>query len=442
MREALTPTGNRYTRRWRPHLKQAAFMLLGHEEVLFGGAAGPGKSFALILAALQYAHVPGYSAVLFRRTYPQLAGEGGLIPKAHAILAGTDAVWNQQERVYRFPSGATLAFRHLQYEHTKYDHDGLEYQFIGFDELTHFTQGQYLFLFSRLRRSKAIPVPLRARSTTNPGGPGHAWVKARFVDPDTRLPQCAYLPATLDDNPSLDREAYRRQLAKLDPVERAQKLRGDWDVVADGVLFGDHHFKRYDTPPEALAEDPGAYVITSWDLKNVHDTREIARKGESWAVGQVWAFKGSRGYLIEEVRGLWSADDSIPQIERMAKRYPRARQHLIEAKAAGPYVIKRLKETLPGVLGINPVGSKAQRADGILPFCRAGDVWVPNEVVHPWVKDTLHEIKQYPSVPNDRGDALIQAVEHGLGGYTPPIEEDTTDIDMDTIRATRFDGDW
>lgn len=427
MREALTPTGNRYTRRWRPHAKQAAFMLLPHEEALFGGAAGPGKSFGLILAALQYVHVPGYSAVLFRRTYPQLAGEGGLIPKAHTILAGTDAVWREQDKTYRFPSGATLAFRHLQHETTKRDHDGLEYQCVGFDELTHFSHGQYTFLLSRLRRPAGMPVPLRARSTTNPGGPGHAWVRARFVDEDTRPAGCAYLPATLDDNPHLDREAYRRQLAKLSPIERAQKERGDWDAVPDGVLFKDHHLRRYDTRPQGILED--ARVFTSWDFKNVFETREIARKGESWAVGHVYAHKGSCVYLIDEVRGLWSADDSIKQVQALAKRYPMARQHLIEAKAAGPHVIKRLKALgLPGVLPITPKGSKAERAQGILPFCAAGDVWMPNEVLDPKFKDVRHEIMQYPSEPNDRGDVLIQAVEYALGQPKRPSRDAVRDF--------------
>lgn len=397
-------------------------MLLPHEEVLFGGAAGPGKSFALILAALQYVHVPGYSAVLFRRTYPQLAGEGGLIPKAHTILAGTDAVWREQDKTYRFPSGATIAFRHLQHETTKYDHDGLEYQFIGFDELTHFSHGQYTFLLSRLRRPAGMPVPLRVRSTTNPGGPGHGWVKARFVDEDTRPAECAYLPATLDDNPHLDREAYRRQLAKLSPIERAQKEHGDWDAVPDGVLFKDHHLRRYEGDPRELLEASGVRVLTSWDFKNVYDTREIARKGESWAVGHVYVHLGAQVYMIDEVRGLWSADDSIAQVKALAKRYPMARQHLIEAKAAGVYVIKRIKAELPGVLPVTPKGSKEERANGILPFCRAGDVLMPHEIHRPKFKDIRHEIMQYPGVPNDRGDVLIQAVEYALGGATQGVQ--------------------
>lgn len=411
---ALKPRSNRYIAHLCPHPKQAVFMLMPQKEVLFGGAAGPGKSYALILSALQYFDVPGYSAVLFRRTYPQLTGEGGLIPKAHEILAGTDAIWNEQKKTYTSPEGATLKFAHLQYDHTAIDHDGMEYQFIGFDELTHFTLYQYTFLMSRLRRPRHLPVPLRVRSTTNPGGPGHAWVKPRFVDNVEKKNSRLYIPATVKDNPTIDYDEYLEQLMMLPPLQRAQKLHGDWNAAPDGEIFKDRHFKRYDTDPRQLVYTMDE-VILSWDCKNAIDTRKVAKKTESYAVGQVWGKRDANVYLLAEVRGLWGGDDTVKEFKAQSEGWRTARAKLVEQKAAGVYLIKRLRDEVPGIVPVSPTGSKASRGEAITPFCDAGNVWIPNEILNPWVSDWLHEVLQFPAVPNDRGDAMTQAVEHLLG---------------------------
>jgi phage terminase large subunit len=205
-------------------------------EVLFGGAAGGGKSDAMLMAALQYVHVPNYSALILRRTYPQLAQEGGLIPRSQEWLTGTGAKWNEQKKSWTFPSGAVLAFGHMQHETTKYDYQSGEYQFIGFEELTQFTATQYTYMHSRTRRLEGSIVPIRIYSTSNPGGVGHKWVKARFLD--TLLPGRRFIQSLLDDNPSLDTEEYERSLGNLTELERRQLREGDWLVSPDdGAVF-------------------------------------------------------------------------------------------------------------------------------------------------------------------------------------------------------------
>ena len=98
-----------------PHPKQQAFLCLDDQrEVLFGGAAGGGKSAVILIAALQYACIPGYNATLFRRTYPQLSQEDGLIDRSKELLAASGAVYNEQKHRWTFPSGANLSFNHLQ----------------------------------------------------------------------------------------------------------------------------------------------------------------------------------------------------------------------------------------------------------------------------------------------------------------------------------------
>ena len=167
-----------------PSAKQWAFLADVHEEVLFGGAAGGGKSWALLAAALMYVDVPGYSAVLIRRSIPDLSQPGGLIPMSHEWLQGTEAKWGAVKKQWTFPSGATLNFGHLEREEDMYKYQGGEYDFVGFDEVTQIPEVPYTYLFSRMRQSGELAqagVPLRMRCSANPGGKYHEWVKDRFM---------------------------------------------------------------------------------------------------------------------------------------------------------------------------------------------------------------------------------------------------------------------
>ena len=206
-------------------------------EAFFGGSAGPGKSTALLASALMYADEPGYAALLLRRTYPQLSMPGGLIPMSKQWLGESDAAWSESHNRWTFPSGATVTFGHIQNEQDVYRYLGQEYQFIGFDELTGFTETMYRYLFSRLRRSEKVNAALRMRGASNPGGIGHDWVKRRFITTATREPGTAFVRAVLTDNPGLDVDAYREGLAKLHPVIRRQLEDGDWDIAGEGTLF-------------------------------------------------------------------------------------------------------------------------------------------------------------------------------------------------------------
>lgn len=241
-----------------PTERQALFLSLDDaREVFYGGAAGGGKSSCLLMAALEYVHVKGYSALLLRRTYADLSKPGALMDRAHQWLRGTDAKWNEQKKQWTFPNGATLTFGYLETENDKYQYQGAEYQFIGFDELTQFTESAYTYLFSRLRRLEGAGVPLRMRAASNPGGVGARWVQERFV-PDDFTPEMAlepivfwkegvnaegstvrraFIPARISDNPHLDRVEYEQSLNELDAVTREQLLKGDWQVRERGNVY-------------------------------------------------------------------------------------------------------------------------------------------------------------------------------------------------------------
>jgi len=207
-------------------------------EALYGGAAGGGKSDCLLMAALQYAMVPGYRALLLRRTYSDLALAGALMDRAAQWLADTDAKWSETDKTWKFPSGATLTFGYLETENDKYRYQSSEFQFVGMDELTQFPEDRYLYMFSRLRRLKTFPVPIRMRAATNPGGVGNDWVLRRFpiaTEPIENGP--IFVPARLFDNPFIDQEGYVAALNQLDHVTREQLMNGRWDVSISGSMF-------------------------------------------------------------------------------------------------------------------------------------------------------------------------------------------------------------
>lgn len=219
----------------RPTPKQSAFLLLSAREALYGGAAGGGKSDALLMAALQYVDVAGYAALLLRRTYSDLSLPGALLDRAQEWLRGTDASWNGVDKTWTFPSGATLTFGYLDHPEQKYRYQSSEFQFIGFDELTQFSEAEYRYLFSRLRRLASSSIPPRMRSASNPGGLGHDWVRRRFLH-EGPVDGRVFIPARLADNPHLDQRDYLVSLEELDPLTRARLLEGDWNANDNGLL--------------------------------------------------------------------------------------------------------------------------------------------------------------------------------------------------------------
>ena len=220
-----------------PFRNQVYFLTYDSEELLYGGQAGGGKSDALLMAALQYVTEPDYAALLLRRTYQDLSQPNAIMDRAkkwlHPFTQTGEVHWSNQTKTFTFPSGSTLSFGYLSHDNDLDQYQGSELQFVGFDELTQFTERQYTYLHSRLRKIKDSDIPLRMRAGTNPGGRGHDWVKARFIQGPIPFVQSAYT-----DNIFLDTDEYSKSLDKLDELTKQQLKYGDWDaVITKGLLI-------------------------------------------------------------------------------------------------------------------------------------------------------------------------------------------------------------
>lgn len=421
--EAFTPRIRlRYTS-FTPTAKQAVFLALQGREAFYGGAAGPGKSTALMMAALQYVDVPGYRALLLRRTFAELE-RGGLIDMSREMIGESDARYNENKKRWTFPSGATLTFGHMQYENDKYKYQGAPYHFVGWDELTHFTETMYEYLFSRSRRPAAAlgmgaapdgltaaTVPIRMRSASNPGGHGHDWVKARFVNPLTRKPGRVFVPALMTENPHLDIASYLEALSELRGAERLRLAAGDWDAKDDGDFFNRGTWTGHD------AWSFGTRAVRAWDMAGtkpspanpdpdytVGQRVEIDHRSGEFCVQHVARDRVSAAGVEEMVRET-ARDDGRDVVIRLEQ----------EPGSAGKAVVDRFRRhILRGyvVRAVRPTGAKHDR---VKPASAAAEQGLYHFVYADWNADYFAELEAFTADDthghDDQVDTLSSAHE-------------------------------
>ena len=223
---------------------QEDFLAAAETDVLYGGAAGGGKSYAMLVDPLRYAHRTAHRGLIIRRSMPELRE---LIDKSRELYpkAFPGCKYKEVEKLWNFPSGAKIEFGFLERDADVYRYQGQAYSWIGFDEITHLpTEFSWNYLASRLRTTDSEIVPYM-RCTANPGGVGATWVKKRYIDPcptNTSFEGAdgltrKFIPARLQDNPFLAKDGrYEKMLKALPPTQRQQLLEGNWDV-AEGAAF-------------------------------------------------------------------------------------------------------------------------------------------------------------------------------------------------------------
>lgn len=405
---------------WTPTERQSAFLLNFSQEVLYGGAVGGAKSVAILMAASQFLDTPGYAALLLRRSFADLAQPAALMDIAEQWWRGNNwrgkgmPRYDQQTHTWHFPTGSTVTFGYIGQlnDHLKYQ--GAAYQFVGFDEVTQHHEMHYTYLFSRLRRSEAMGyIPLRMRATANPGGPGHDWVFRRFIKPyedyqnSNIKPKRIFIPSRLEDNPHLNRESYLATLAELDPVTRAQLLRGDWNIRPDGRMFKRDWWKWVD-------DDVNFHLwprLRYWDMAA---TDEEPGKDPDWTVGALMAMNPSSGLpvLMDVTRMRGSPAKVEARMQQVAMKDGRGVPQYVEQEpgSSGKTVLYHIRsKVLPGfmVYGHKPSGSKVLRAGPLASRADAGDVSV---VKAPWNETWLNEIELFPDgFHDDQVDATTGA---------------------------------
>jgi predicted phage terminase large subunit-like protein len=430
-----------------PTRRQAEFLALDCKEAMFGGSAGGAKTEALLLWLAEGVHLPDYTGLIFRRTYPQLSRSNeGLIAKGRRMYCPMGAKWNQGLHQFTFPSGAIIEMGHLLHEKTVEDYQGPSYHRICFDELSQFTETQYTYLFSRIRRIVGYPITLGMRAATNPGGEGHVWVKRRFVtqeaidamlalDTDAPCrpdmiywptPTRAFVPSRLADNPFIDRHDYEDKLSELPPVTRARLLAGDWRISEQGLIRADwlrywtfqgtyYRILRLDDSVAEVIDPKNCLRFAIADCASTSDdvAKEKRGKPPSHSVISVfdWHAKSGRLILLDVRRGRWSFPELCQQLQD-AHTFHRPAWIGIEAEKTGQALIQMMRH-LP-TRGISHEGK-----DKVARFARAsnemaqGKIFFHREAAYrETLESELLSWTGHPDEPFDIGDTIGYAGLH------------------------------
>jgi predicted phage terminase large subunit-like protein len=384
---------------------------------------------------------PEYSGIIFRRTFQQLnKSNDSLIAKAYRLYPAIGGKFNQTQRQWRFPSGAMIEMGALEHEQSVLNYQGNSYHRIAFDELTQFSEAQYEYLVnSRMRKTKGFPVSLGARGASNPGGPGHQWVKLRFVtdeaiavinklDLNELTPQGtvfyankgrAFVPARLVDNPFLDREEYSLMLQEFtDPIMRARMLNGDWSVRQDGVIAADR-LRYYDLQGEMYQNEPEGLRIDRRTLTRAifvdcagssEDVAKEQRGGKaSFSVAQVWDYHTSTGnmFLRHQIRGRWTFPVLCEKIDEFIASH-RPDYTAIEDEKTGRALLQNLRVKGRSVRPLSPEGKdKLTRAAPLLNRISSGQVWLLRNAS--WMSDLQSEWFSWTGHPDEMADQIDPA---------------------------------
>lgn len=405
---------------------------------IYGGAAFGGKTWALLTECLRPMSRSGFDAVVFRRTYPQITNNGGLWDTSMEIYPHMGGVPKPGDLEWVFPGGHTVAFRHLQHEKDKISWQGSAVPLLCFDELTHFTFGQFCYLLSRNRMYSGATGRPYVRATCNPDA--DSWVadfigwwidqgtgypvperagKIRWMARDgevvhwgdtqeelrAQFPECepksvAFIPAKITDNKAgLERDpGYLANLKALPLLEREQLLMGNWKIrPVSGMFFRRGWFAIKDVVPQEgrtvrywdrAATEPGPrYPDPDW-------TRGIKarRVGNKIFIIDVCSLRGRPEAVLETIKQVAKADG--PDVEQWLEEDPGQ-----AGKAERAMYYREIEGA--NIRFLRPVGSKVQRAMPASAQCEAGNVDVLRA---PWNDAFFSELEAFADwdhVPKD-----------------------------------------
>ena len=281
------------TRRQMDFIRSTAF------ETLFGGAAGGGKSYAQLIDALIFAlNYAGSKQLVLRRTFPEL--KRSLIQTALAVYPTQIATYGETSHKWTFRNGSVIEFGSCDSENDVTKYQSAEYDVLRFDELTHFTEFQFRYLISRVRGVNGFPK--QVKSSTNPGGIGHSWVKSRYIDalvPNEESDGKIFIPARVQDNTFLMKHDpnYVKRLQLLDGRSQKALLYGEWDLF-EGQYFGEFSRELHVAePPNPIPSHWKKYLAIDYGLDMLAALWiALAPDGTAWVYREVY----QSGLIISE----------------------------------------------------------------------------------------------------------------------------------------------
>lgn len=402
--------------------------------VIFGGAAGGGKSFALLMEPLYHIHVPGFSTTIFRQSYTHIAAPGRLWDVSATIYPLTGATMRKSEMAWVWPNGAKVKFAHLANDDSVYAWQGSQIALIGWDELTHHSAHQFWYMLSRNRSTCGVKPYIRA--TCNPDA--ESWVAnliAWWIDQDTGYPipersgklrafirendeivwvepgtrdaaglpakTITFIPSKVSDNPALlqSNPAYLSNLLALPLVERERLLAGNWKIVhAAGKVFNRAHVPIVEAYPTG-----GGEIVRFWDFAATASTYADFTAGVKMlkydgAYYVLDCFVAQLGPAEVERQFINITRQDVQHARSIGARY--ASRWEQEPGAAAKLNSARLIKELAGIdcKGIPPQGDKIARARALARQVEISNVYV---VAGPWNERYLSELHAFPDGKHD-----------------------------------------
>lgn len=439
---------------------QEAFSRCTAEILIYGGQAGGGKSWGLVFDPLRYIQVPEFEALIFRRTLPEIKMPGGLWDSSRKIYQGLGAEPNISDRTWTWEGGGKIGLRGLQYDDSVFDYQGSEIPWIGFDELTHFTEAQFLYMLSRNRSPCGVPPQVRA--STNPDS--ESWVKKWiqwWIDPvgglaipersgviryvvrtdlgeiknfatreeaqefadrngDLGVKELTFIHAALADNKILQERDpnYEQNLKLQDAVQRARLLGGNWNVRYEaGKIFKKAYFKIMEGAPAPGAEIQIVRRVRYWDLAGTED-------GGDYTVGLLMGLD-NRGcvWILDVIRGQWSALGVVEQMQKAAGRDGVGTEIWTEQEpgSSGKFAADSIIRSLRGFIAYanKKTGSKLEAAKPLSAQAEAGNVFM---VRAEWNDAFLSEMERFAG-DNKGNDDQVDAAS---GAFSKVILEEST----------------
>ena len=419
---------------------QEAFLSSWADIVIYGGSAGGGKTFGLLIEAVRHHRVPGFYTVIFRKSYPEITNAGGLWDTSYKVMPPSGAAPHLGDLSWRWPSGARCEFRHFQHEKNKLTWQGAQIAFIGWDELTHFSKDIFFYMLSRNRSTCGVRPYVRCTCNPDPD----SWVKefiSWWLDETTGFPipersgvvrwfvregneiiwaddpmdlpkklqqfakSVTFIPAKLEDNPALLQAdpAYIGQLMALPTHERERLLGGNWNVrLVAGTYFRREMFEIVDAVPQ------GGRCVRYWDLAATEESE--ASPDPDYTVGLKIRDPGDGYYYVEDVRrGRWSPYKVEQNVLRTAQQDGREVEIHMEQEpgASGKSQMATFRRLLSGYIfkSDKKIVRKELRAHAVSVQAEAGNVKL---LRGPWNDNFLNETEAFPTpgVKDDQVDGL------------------------------------